>query len=134
MSESASLAGRKKASALATLFGLSFALGIVYAGSAPYLHGSDQVALMQIAGNVLLLCAGFWWLHYDSMQHDFERSASLNAGIILAALIFVPYYFFQTRPEGARARPIAAFLLLIPATALCMVAGMIVMSLVAGAG
>jgi hypothetical protein len=134
VSESASLAGRKKTSALATLFGLSFALGVVYAGSEPYLHASDQVLLMQIAGNALLFCVGFWWLHYDSMQHDFERSASLNAGIILAAVVFVPYYFFQTRPEGARARPIAGFLLLIPATALCTMAGMIVMSLVAGGG
>jgi hypothetical protein len=66
------------------------------------------------------------------MEHAVRRSPLLDVGIVLAALVFVPYYFFRTRPQGGRARPILAFLALIAASALCNAAGVIAMTLAAG--
>ena len=123
---------RGKNSALTALLGCSFTIGIVLAGTYPYLHSPQQEFLVQILGNVLLLGIGFWWLHLDSTEHGVRRSPLLDVGIVLAALVFVPYYFFRTRPPGGRARPVLAFFGLILVSALCSAGGMLAMSFATG--
>ena len=125
---------RRKRSALVALLGCSFAIGIVLAGTYPHIHTRDQQFLVQIVGNVLLLGIGFWWLRLDSIEHGVRRSPSLDAGIVLAALVFVPYYFFRTRPPGRRARPVLGFFALIVASVLCSVAGMMALAIAVGDG
>jgi len=123
---------RRKKSALIALLGCSFAIGIVLAGTYPHIHSREQQFLIQIAGNVLLLGIGFWWLRLDSIEHGVRRSPLLDAGIVLAALIFVPYYFFHTRPQGQRARPVLGFFALLVASVLCSVAGMTALAVAVG--
>jgi hypothetical protein len=125
---------RNKTSALVALLGCSFAIGIVLAGTDPYIHSRNQQFLVQLFGNALLLGIGFWWLRLDSIEHGVRRSPLLNVGIVLAALIFVPYYFFGTRPHGQRARPVLGFFALIAASVLCSVAGMVALAIVMGDG
>ena len=125
---------RNKKSALIALLGCSFAIGIVLAGTEPYIHSRNQLSLVQLFGNVLLLGIGFWWLRLDSIEHGVRRSPLLNAGIVLAALIFVPYYFFSTRPQGSRAGPVWGFFALIAASVLCSLAGMVALAVVVGDG
>ena len=44
----------------------------------------------------------FMWLHYDGLQVGYRRSALLNVGIVALALVFIPVYFYRSRPVGAR--------------------------------
>lgn len=40
------------------------------------------------------------WVHFDSLERGFRRSAMLNIGIVAMALVFVPMYLYQSRkPE-----------------------------------
>jgi hypothetical protein len=123
---------RKKQSAIAAALGISLILGIVYGAISSHLRTSQQQFVFQMADNIVLLCVGFYWLHYDSLEHNFRRSALLNTGIVAVALFFVPYYFFKTREEGKRARPILCFIALTIATSLLSVAGMSIMLALAG--
>lgn len=79
--------------------------------------------LVAIAGNIALLVTGFRWLYWDSLQLDIRRPAWLNVGIILVAIVFVPYYLYKTRPEGRRLLPIAAFFALIVVVSMANVVG-----------
>jgi hypothetical protein len=133
VSDGAAAAGqRRKQSAIAAALGISLIFGIVYGAISSYLRTSQQQFMFQMAGNIVLLGVGFYWLHYDSLEHNFRRSALLNTGIVAFALIFVPYYFFRTRSEGKRVRPILSFLGLIIATSFLSVAGMSIMLALAG--
>ncbi|MDB5812143.1 MAG: hypothetical protein JWN94_4265 [Betaproteobacteria bacterium] len=44
----------------------------------------------------------FMWLHHDGLQVGYRRSALLNVGIIVMGIIFIPVYFYKSRPTGAR--------------------------------
>lgn len=39
----------------------------------------------------------FVWYHVDAKQRGYRRPAWLDAGIILAAVVAMPYYLFRTR-------------------------------------
>ena len=39
----------------------------------------------------------FWWFVLDSKQRNYRRSPFLNVGVILFALLALPYYFFRSR-------------------------------------
>lgn len=51
---------------------------------------------------VIQLFIGFHWLHLDAIELDIRRPRWLNVGIIMAAIFFVPYYLFKTRPANRR--------------------------------
>jgi hypothetical protein len=39
----------------------------------------------------------FWWYCVDAEQRNYARSGWMNYGIILLAIVALPYYFFRTR-------------------------------------
>ena len=52
----------------------------------------------------------FMWLHYDGLQVGYRRSALLNIGIVALGFIFIPVYFYRSRPAGARGPMLLRFL------------------------
>lgn len=84
------------------------------------LRGGGLNLLYQIA--VLVLC--FAWLHLDSRQLDIRRPWWLNVGIVLALIVFVPYYLYKTRPAGHRGNAILGFFGLLFLCLLALVGGM----------
>ena len=63
-----------------------------------------------VIGTVVQLFIGFAWLRLDAIQLDIRRPGWLNVGIIMAAVFFVPYYLFKTRPAGRRSIAMIGFL------------------------
>ena len=55
----------------------------------------------------------FAWVHADSAQRSYARSMLLNMGIVGLSLVFVPVYLYKSRPEGARAKALGAFALVL---------------------
>jgi len=125
---------RSKHSALIALLGASFVLGIVLAGTSALVRSQQQTLIVQLLGNAVLFCIGFRWLQLDSVEHGVRRSALFNIGIVAVAIVFVPMYFFRTRPQGRRAQAVLGSIGLIFASVMCSVAGMITMGIAAGDG
>lgn len=109
---------RRKQQIIATVFGFNLVFGVVVFLSFPglvdpatseaaleALRQSGYTLVYQVVG--LLLC--FLWLGLDSHQLDIRRPWWLNVGIVLFALVFVPYYLYKTRPEARRLPAILAF-------------------------
>lgn len=120
---------RQKATSIAAMLGVSVAIGIVVAAVAPNAAESGMPLGIQIGANVMLLVLGFRWLQADSAQLDIRRPTWLNVGIILFAAVFVPYYFYKTRPEGQRFSPIMRFFGLVFACAFLSILGTTVMTM-----
>lgn len=98
---------RRKSIALSAMLGLSLLFGIAHAAS--LLSNSPAFGGLALLFQLGPLFAGFIWLHNDSIEHAYSRSMALNAGILLLAVVYVPVYFFRSRPEGARTPAITGF-------------------------
>ena len=125
-------ARRQKNAAITAMLGVSLVTGIVIAAFAPAPAPSASglsLSLPQLVANVVLFVLGFRWLQVDSAQLDIRRPIWLNIGIILLALIFVPYYFYKTRQAGARMVPILSFFGLVIACATASAIGTTLMIL-----
>jgi len=109
---------RQKQIALTTLIGASLVLGIVDA--ALQLQSSSGLTFV---GSLAMLIIGFRWLTLDSAELDIRRPMWLNIGIVMAAIIFVPYYLYETRPAGRRLPAIASFFAIVLACALTSAIG-----------
>ena len=109
---------RQKQIALTTLIGASLVLGIVDA--ALQLQSSSGLTFV---GSLAMLIIGFRWLTLDSAELDIRRPMWLNIGIVMAAIIFVPYYLYKTRPAGRRLPAIASFFAIVLACALTSAIG-----------
>lgn len=118
---------RQKATAIAAMLGVSLATGIVVAAVAPNAAETGMPLGIQVTANIVLLVLGFRWLHADSSQLDIRRPAWLNVGIVLLAAVFVPYYFYKTRPEGRRLSPILGFFGLVFGCAIASTIGILLM-------
>lgn len=129
MSETDDQWQRQKATAIAGMFGVSLVTGIVVTALAPNAAETGMPLGIQLVANIVLFVLGFRWLHADSVALDIRRPTWLNIGIILMAAVFVPYYFFKTRPEGARLAPILRFFGLIFACAFTSVIGSTLMAM-----
>lgn len=123
-------ARRQKNAAITAMLGVSLVGGIIVAafGPAPSESGIS-LSLPQLVANVVLFVLGFRWLQVDSAQLDIRRPIWLNIGIILLAAVFVPYYFFKTRPAGARMTPILSFFGLVIGCAMASAIGTILMTM-----
>lgn len=122
-----------KQAALIGLLGAAFVLGAVDVwlfGPPGPLEGGRLLAA--VVGNAALLLIGFRWLYWDALQLDIRRPGWLNVGIILAAIGFVPYYFYKTRPEGRRGMAILGFLGVVIAVSIAMNFGAAVVGLFLG--
>jgi hypothetical protein len=109
---------RQKQIALTTLIGASLVLGIVDA--ALQLQTSSGLTFV---GSIAMLIIGFRWLTLDSAELDIRRPMWLNIGIVMAAIIFVPYYLYKTRPAGRRLPAIASFFAIVLACAMTSAIG-----------
>ena len=89
---------------VAVIGAIDAVLSVAAAGVSPTMQ-----MILLFAPTVVLLGLLFWWLHYDSISHNFRRSPMFNVGIVVLGIVFVPVYLFRSRPPGARLRAIAAF-------------------------
>ena len=109
---------RQKQIALTTLLGASLVLGIVDA--AFQLQSSSGLTFV---GSLAMLIIGFRWIALDSAELDIRRPMWLNIGIVMAAIVFVPYYLYKTRPAGRRLPAIASFFAIVLACAMTSAIG-----------
>jgi hypothetical protein len=65
-----------------------------------------RVSPLGLVYQIVWLTLCFTWLALDGQQLQIRRPWWLNVGIVLAALIFFPYYLYKTRPPGQRAQAI----------------------------
>jgi hypothetical protein len=56
----------------------------------------------------------------------------LNIGIVMAAIVFVPYYLYKTRPAGHRLPAIASFFAIVLACAMTSAIGAAAMMYLSG--
>lgn len=61
-------------------------------------------AASDLATSILAIGFMFMWVHYDSLERRYRRSALLNIGIVALALVFLPAYLVKSRPPGERLR------------------------------
>ncbi len=123
---------RRKQAALIALVGAAFVLGIVdVALGLPSTDSPGRLAFT-LGGNIALLLIGFRWLQIDAAELDIRRPGWLNAGIILLAAVFVPYYLYKTRPAGHRLPAIAGFFGLVFACMIGSAIGALLMQSMAG--
>jgi hypothetical protein len=79
-----------------------------------------------------MLLAGFYWLHYDARELAIKRPAWLNVGIVMLAIVFVPYYLYKTRPSGRRWPAILGFLGIVLASLVVSSVGAVLATLHSG--
>lgn len=127
MSEEAVNWQRQKTAAITAMLGVSLVTGIVVSALAPDAAETGMPLGIQVTANIVLLVLGFRWLYADSAQLDIRRPAWLNVGIVLLAAVFVPYYFYKTRPEGRRLSPILGFFGLVFGCAIASTIGILLM-------
>jgi hypothetical protein len=121
-------AQRSKNAIIIAMLGVALAAGIVITSLTPDPKVVEVPIGVQFGINLLLLLLGFRWLHIDSRQLDIRRPLWLNIGIILLAAVFVPYYLYKTRPEGARLTAILMFFGLVVAIAFASAIGTVLVT------
>ena len=125
---------RRKAQAIAAVFGIHLVFGAVLVMLHPDL-ASNQESMQQAMASVrssgisylyqiAVLVACFVWLGCDSRQLDIRRPWWLNLGVIFLTSVFVPYYLYKTRPAGRRGQAILAFVGILFGSFVAMSAGM----------
>ena len=119
---------QQKTTAITAMFGVSLVTGIVIAALAPNAVETGMPFGVQLVANVVLYVLVFRWLHADSAQLGITRPTWLNVGIILLLAVFVPYYLYKTRPEGARLVPILGFFGLVFGCAITSAVGTLMMA------
>jgi hypothetical protein len=50
------------------------------------------------------------WYHFDSSTRGYARSKWLNAGVIFAAVIAIPYYLIRSREDGKKIKALVRLL------------------------
>jgi hypothetical protein len=78
---------------LATFVIASFLAGIV----GQYYWPEERLSGADVAFAVLGTFLIFAWYHIDARQRGYRRSTWLGIGVILLAIVAMPYYFFRTR-------------------------------------
>jgi hypothetical protein len=109
---------RRKSQVIAAVFGINLAFGLfavmMYAPQATVdavqpLIVDPRGTPLGIGYQIVMLVLCFVWVGLDSQQLEIRRPWWLNVGILLAALIFIPYYLYKTRIAGRRAQAIGMF-------------------------
>lgn len=73
------------------------------------LDGSQP--LVDLLGSLALGICAYAWYRADSIRHRYLGSSLLAGGIILLAVLAIPYYLFRSRLPGMRAKAIGLFAL-----------------------
>jgi hypothetical protein len=50
------------------------------------------------------------WYHFDSSTRGYARSKWLNAGVLFAAVIAIPYYLIRSREDGKKIKALVRLL------------------------
>jgi hypothetical protein len=58
----------------------------------------------EVLCTVLFSFLSFCWYRLDSDARLYRRTALLNVGIVMFAILAVPYYLVRSRPAGQKAR------------------------------
>lgn len=75
-------------------------------------RGLTELAVIAIP-IIFISLIGFTWVHIDAIEHNYKKSPFLNISIIFFAALAVPYYIYRSRPNGAKAKTLAMYFLLI---------------------
>jgi hypothetical protein len=107
---------RRKSQVIAVVFGINLAFGVcAVLMLASQMPGGEMKVIdprgtpLGLGYQILMLVLCFAWVGLDSQQLEIRRPWWLNVGILLAAVIFIPYYLYKTRVAGRRARAIMGF-------------------------
>jgi hypothetical protein len=122
-----------KHNALIALVGVSVVLGILDAALGLPLRPESERLAFTFGGNLALLAIGFRWLALDAHELDIRRPGWLNAGIVLLAAVFMPYYLYKTRPAGRRLPAILGFFALVFACMFGSALGAVALGVLTGA-
>jgi hypothetical protein len=57
-----------------------------------------------VLSTVLFSFLSFCWYRLDSDAHQYRRTALLNVGVVMLAIVAVPYYLVRSRPAGQKGR------------------------------
>lgn len=71
-----------------------------------------RLGMIEIPLSFAFMAVVYAWYRRDSIQRRFIGGTMMGGGVLAATLLVVPIYLYCSRPEGERARPIAAFLVL----------------------
>ena len=96
------------------------------------LRGTSEPAWLALATSLVFSALIFAWYLADTQQRGYTRTALLNIAIILVSVVAVPYYLLRSRPRGQRLKAITRMLGVFVLLLLAMLAGGLVVSLVAG--
>lgn len=86
---------------LALLVAATFVFGVVDARET---ESGIQAGGWGILCTVLFSFLSFYWYRLDSETHRYRRTPLLNVGIVMLAIVAVPYYLVRSRPAGRRGR------------------------------
>jgi hypothetical protein len=82
-------------------------------------HDADA-AWWGVVSTLLFSFLCFYWYRLDGERRRFRRSRWLNVGIVMLAIVAVPYYLARSRPMGEKGRALlglAGFVVLLGGTA-----------------
>jgi hypothetical protein len=85
---------------------------------------------LQVVAMIVQLGLVFVWLRNDDLETGYRRSPLLNIGIVGLTVVFLPIYFFKSRPRGARLASVLASLGAMLASSLLTVGGALLALLV----
>jgi hypothetical protein len=91
-----------------------------------HLKGPDALAALFFA---LILALTYVWYYYDSIERSYARSRGLNLGIILLAVVAIPYYVARSRPRGQRLKAILRLIGFALCYLICAVLGLLLAGL-----
>ena len=90
-----------KTHVLALLVALTLVFGVVDAREMALGVQSNGWAVLS---TVLFSFLSFCWYRLDSDARQYRRTALLNVGIVMFAILAVPYYVVRSRPAGQKGR------------------------------
>lgn len=66
-------------------------------------HGMDA-AWWGVVSTLVFSFLCFYWYRLDSERRGFRRSRWLNVGVVMLAIVAVPYYLTRSRAQGEKGR------------------------------
>jgi len=91
---------------LGILLAFDLLAGVLDARDMALRTGSPLVA---VATTLVLSFLCFYWYRLDSDEHGYRRNKWLNIGVVMFALVAVPYYLARSRAAGKKVRALLRF-------------------------
>lgn len=94
----------KTAHILGLLVAVTLVAGVVEA-RAMQLHVESNG--WTVLSTLMFSFLSFYWYRLDSEARHYQRSRWLGIGIVMLAIVAVPYYLVRSRPAGQKGRALA---------------------------